>query len=166
MCGGIPGASSALAVVLALIVVAPALAADVGQAPDGIGTNKASQNPILIRGQLDLGLIYARQALQRLRTASLEETASGLEQTIYYSYWHIRLGAAGVNLKRQAAKDPRFINPILETAADQLEAALGQIRLAHQTALSVSTGRRDLIEQLIVHLEATVSIVERVMDLI
>jgi len=158
------GASSALAAVLALTVVTPALAADVGQAPDGMGISKASQNPIIIRGQLDLGRVYARQALQRLQTAASEEEPANLDRLIYDSYWHIRIGTEGVNLKRQVAKNARFINPILEMAAEQLEAALGQIRVAHQLAVLVSTGRRDVIPRLITHLEATVSIVEHVIE--
>lgn len=160
---------------LAFVVVAavgllsgrPAFAsseADLDAIPGGL--NRVSQNVIIIRGQLELGLTFARQALTRLQTAPAAETPETLDRTIRHSYVQLRFGVSGVNLKREAARMNRFSNPLLELAAGELEKAMVQIRLASQTSTGVSAERPDMAQKVASHLEATISIVEGVLNLL
>jgi hypothetical protein len=134
--------------------------------PGTVGLNKASQNPIVIRGQLDLGALYARQALDRLRAAPSTETFETLQQTIVDSYVQLRYAHTGLSLKRQAAKMSRFSNPVVDMAYDELEKAMVNIRNAWEISKSLSPDRPDIAQEVMRRLEAVILTVADVEDLI
>ncbi|SRR6266550_780685 len=143
-----------------------ALAVDSESDPALSFVNKASRNPVIIRGQLELGRTYAQQALHRLRTAASSETPETLDQTIHASYKQLALGTSGVKMKLRAGTDAKIANPVLAMAALELDKAMVHIRNARHSAYSFSPERPNVVQQVIYHLEATISIVEQVMDLI
>jgi hypothetical protein len=160
--------AAALAIVAALVPVDPAFGQRVKPAsPDGAVLTRASQDPAIIRAQLELGLVHAREALRRLRTAPTAETPATLDPTIHACYRQIAAAQAGVNLKQQAAKNARrFIDPLLDMASSQLHQAATHIRNARHVGYSVRPDRPDVVERVTMHLEATISFVEQAMDLI
>ena len=125
--------------------------------------DKVSRNPAIVRGQLDLGRMYARQALQRLRTSPSTETTESLTSTIQRSYALLSRGTSGLRFKRDNA---RFPDPLLETVVREMDKAMVHIRNAHHGAQSISTGRPELIQKIIHHLEETIAIVDSVVDLV
>ena len=133
---------------------------------DAAGVAKAMPNNIIIRGQLELGALYARQALERLRTSPSGETPETLRPIIHASYTQLSAAISGIGLKRQAAKMRRFDNPLDDLAWQELEKALTHIRNAFQAAEYLSSDRPDLMQRVITHLEAVLSIVPEVEDLL
>jgi hypothetical protein len=162
----LPLCRSALSAALVLILAGPALAGDVTPNQGIAGLNKVSTNPLIIRGHLDLGVVYAQEALQRLRAAPANETPESLQRTINDSYQQLRFAHMGMLLRRQAPRNARFPNPLLDLQYEQLENAMGHIRNAWHLAFSVSPARTDIARDVTAHLEAVISIVAQVEDLI
>ena len=130
---------------------------------------KASTNPMIIRGQLELSLILARQALQQARTEAQSEISDNLIATLQESYRQLRFARDGLTLRANGR------NPLPELASKGMQPAAFHIDNAWRTAASAAvmheqTGKwikaPQIADTIANHLDAAIANIEQFQDLI
>lgn len=162
----VPVAHRIVTVAIVLAVLAPKTSFSADDASLAL-VNKASRDPVIIRAQLELGRVYAREAIERLRTAPTTQTRDRLDEAIRLVYVQFSTGGSNVRLKLQAEKTRVGIaNPVLQLVASQVELATTHVRNARHLAHSFAPDRADVTAEIIARLEAALSIVSATMDLL
>jgi hypothetical protein len=128
--------------------------------------DKSSTNPMIIRGQMDLSVILARQALEQVRTGRLIDNSDNIAATLIESYIQLRFARSGLLLKRTQ------YNPLPELTYNALLPAAGHIDNAWRKASSVSKLKlteaelAQMRDTIIEHLESAIPLIQQYEDLI
>jgi hypothetical protein len=152
-----------VAALASLLAILPAQTAFAESADlPSVYVHKSSRNPIIIRCQLELAVVFARLGLRQLRTATATETT----ETLGESYKLLRLAHEGIRLKQAAEKHVGVANPLLLTADEHVGQALAHIRNAWQLSPSLSPSRPHVIQDVADRLEAMILLAQQAEDLV
>jgi hypothetical protein len=121
---------------------------------------------MVIRGQIDISVILARQALEQVRNGRLGDDSENIAKTIQESYIQLRYARGGLIMKRTQ------YNPLPQLAYDALQPAAGDLdngwRKASAVAeLRLSEGDLSSYSAAIVqHLENAIVVMQQSQDLL
>jgi hypothetical protein len=105
--------------------------------PSQLPLGKPSTDRIVIRGQVQLGIMHANRGLDALRALSFEEAI----KDIRLSYFNLRFAGSGVEWNLQRSQNRRIPDPLFEMAEKALLSAMEHTRYALTAAQACSQAR-------------------------